>query len=100
MEIEKELKECFKTARKQEEKAIKHKGLIVVKPNKEEAKQYIEKARQELVLCEIYKTKGFDYKLPEEWFYTLYYCALSILSTIGVESRSQKYTALLLEYSF
>jgi len=98
MEIEKELRDCFKIAKKQEEKGIKHKGLMIVEPSKKEAKQYLEKARQELLLCELYKTKGFDYKLPEEWFYTLYYCALSILSTIGVESRSQKYTALLLEY--
>jgi hypothetical protein len=98
MEIEKQLKECFKTAKKNEEKGVKHKGLLVIKSNKEEAKQYLEKARQELLLCELYKTRGFDYKLPEEWFYTLYYCALSILSRIGIESRSQKYTALLLEY--
>jgi hypothetical protein len=72
MEIEKELKECFRIAMKQEKKGVKHKGLLVVKPNKEEAKQYLDKARQELLLCELYKDKGFDYKLPEEWFYTLY----------------------------
>ncbi len=98
MGIEKELRECFRAARKKEDKGIKHKSLLIVNPNKEEAKQYLDKAKQELILCEMYKTKGFDYKLPEEWFYTLYYCALSILSTIGVESRSQKYTALLLDY--
>ncbi len=26
-----------------------------------------------------------SYKIPEEWFYTLYYCALSILAKIGIE---------------
>jgi len=98
MEIEKELKECFKTAKKQEEKGIKHKGLLIIQSDKEESKKYIEKAKQELNLCELYKNGGFDYKLPEEWFYTLYYCGLAILSIIGIESRSQKYTALLLEY--
>lgn len=98
MEIEKELKECFKTAKKQEEKGIKHKGLLIIQSDKEESKKYIEKAKQELKLCELYKNNGFDYKLPEEWFYILYYCGLAILSKIGIESRSQKYTALLLEY--
>ncbi|MBU4069892.1 MAG: hypothetical protein KJ646_02830 [Nanoarchaeota archaeon] len=98
MEIETELKECFKTAKKQEEKGIKHKGLLIIQSDKEESKKYIEKAKQELKLCELYKNKGFDYKLPEEWFYILYYCGLAILSKIGIESRSQKYTALLLEY--
>jgi len=98
MEIEKKLKECFKTAKKQEEKGIKHKGLLLTQSDKEESKKYIEKAKQGLKLCKLYKNGGFDYKLPEEWFYTLYYCGLAILSKIGVESRSQKYTALLLEY--
>jgi hypothetical protein len=98
MDIEKQLNECFKTAKKLEEKGIKHKGLIIVSRNKDEAKKYLEKARKELKLCEFYKENGFDYKLPEEWFYILYYSALSILSMIGVESRSQKYTALFLEY--
>ncbi len=49
-------------------------------------------------LCDFYKQKGFDYKIPEEWFYTLYYCALAILSKFGVESRSQKCTAYFLRY--
>ena len=51
-----------------------------------------------LELCDIYKEKGFDYKIPEEWFYTLYYCALAILSKFGVESRNQKCTAYFLRY--
>ena len=39
-----------------------------------------------------------DYKIPEEWFYSQYYCALAILAKFGVESRSQKCTALFLRY--
>jgi len=97
-ELERALKECFKGAERDEKKGIKHKGLLIKNPNKEEAKEYLEKAKRELELCDLYKEKGFDYKIPEEWFYTLYYCALAILSKFGVESRSQKYTALFLEY--
>lgn len=98
MEIEDKLRECFKTAERNEKEGIKHKGLLARSPNQEEAKGYIDKSKRELELCRLYKEGGFDYKLPEEWFYILYYCALAILAKFGVESRSQKYTALFLKY--
>jgi len=98
-DLKKELKECFKTAVRNELNGIKHKGLLIKKPDIEEAKIYLEKAKRELELCDFYKAKGFDYKLPEEWYYILYYCALAILSKFGIESRSQKYTALFLQYA-
>ncbi len=43
---------------------------------------YITKAKMNLDLCRLYAERGFDYKLPEEWFYTFYYCALAILSIV------------------
>ena len=46
----------------------------------------------------MYKKIRFDYKIPEEWYYSLYYCALAILSKIGVDSRSQRCTAIFLKY--
>ena len=49
--------------------------------------------------CEKYRKEGADYKIPEEWFYTIYYCALAILSKFGIESRSQRCTALFLRYA-
>lgn len=98
MSIESELKECFAQALKEEKKGMKHKGLLIIKPSTEKAKEYIEKAKESLSFCEFYKQKGADYKIPEEWFYTLYYCGLAVLSMFGIESRSQKYTALFLKY--
>ena len=97
-ELEKNLRECFRTAEKDEKKGKKHKGLLLGKPNNKVAEEYIKKAKMELELCEIYKQKGIDYKIAEEWFYALYYCALAILAKFGIETRSQKYTALLLKY--
>jgi uncharacterized protein (UPF0332 family) len=91
-------KECFVNARKAEEKSKKHKGLLLVKPNDKEAEQYIAKAKTNLRTCELFKGKRLDYKIPEEWFYTMYYCALAILAKFGVESRSQKCTALFLKF--
>ncbi|MEI6058679.1 MAG: hypothetical protein WCP89_02810 [archaeon] len=99
MKIEEQLKECLKNSEKAEKSGIKHKGLLLREPNDNDARVYIEKAKRELELCDLYRERGFDYKIPEEWFYTLYYCALAILSKFGIESRSQKYTALFLEYA-
>lgn len=90
--------ECFATAEKDEQKGRKHKGLLFTKLDQEVAKEFIVKAKKNLELCQFYKDKSFDYKIPEEWFYTLYYCALAILVMFGVESRSQRCTALFLKY--
>lgn len=97
-DLKKTLRDCFKTAKKEEEKGRKHKGLLLDKPSDKSAQEYIQKAKMELELCEIYKKREIDYKIAEEWFYALYYCALAILAKFGVETRSQRYTALLLKY--
>ena len=99
MNVSQHMKSCFANAKKDMENGKKHKGLLVVEPNHEQALEYISKAKANLQWCNIYKEKGADYKLPEEWFYTLYYCALAILSEFGIESRSQKCTALFLRYA-
>lgn len=93
------IKDCFASAIKDEKKGRKHKGLLITRPDDEIAKDYLAKAKVNLQLCDLYKEQGFDYKIPEEWFYTLYYCALAILSKFGIESRSQKCTASFLRYA-
>ena len=94
----KEVKDCFSNARNDEKKGKKHKGLLLIKSDEKRAREYLAKAKMNLELCNLYKEKGYEYKIPEEWFYTLYYCALAILSRLGVESRSQKCTAVFLKY--
>jgi hypothetical protein len=98
-ELEEDLAECFRIAERDKSIGKKHKGLMMVKLNFEEARGYIQKAKDSLELCEFYKEKRYDYKIPEEWFYSLYYCALAILSKFGIETRSQRYTALFLRYA-
>jgi len=97
--MKKDIINCFRLAIKDEKKGKKHKGLLVLEPSNEIAEEYLTKAKMNLELCDFYKEKGFDYKIPEEWFYTLYYCALAILSKFGIESRSQKCTAVFLRYA-
>ena len=94
-----EVRDCFASALNDEKKGKKHKGLLITKPDNQMAEKYIKKARLNLELCDLYKERGFDYKIPEEWFYTLYYCALAVLSKFGIESRSQKCTAYFLKYA-
>ena len=96
--IKEPVHDCFMTAEKDEQKGRKHKGLLLTKPDQEEAKGFITKAKKNVELCQFYKEKGFEYKIPEEWFYTLYYCALAILCMFGVESRSQRCTGFFLRY--
>jgi len=97
--LEKKVKGCFENAAMDEKKRKKHKGLILVKPSVENAKNYLDKAKDGLKFCDIYKRAGSDYKILEEWFYCLYYCALAILSKFGIESRSQRCSALFLQYA-
>ena len=96
--MNKRLRECFRNALNDEKKGRKHKGLLIVGKDDKTAEEYIKKAKLNLELCDFYKEKRFDYKIPEEWFYTLYYCALAILSKFGVESRNQRCTASFLRY--
>ena len=90
--------ECFSSAKRDEEKGKKHKGLIFIGKDDKKAEEYVQKAKTNLGICDLYKKQQLDYKIPEEWFYTMYYCALAILAKFGVESRSQKCTALFLRY--
>ena len=94
--IAKEVRDCFVSAIKD---GKKHKGLLITSKDEKKAKEYLAKAKRNLELCNFYREKGFDYKIPEEWFYTLYYCALAVLSKFGIESRSQKCTAAFLRYA-
>ncbi len=96
--METKLKDCFVLARKDEAKGKKHKGLILIQKDDKKAEEYLEKSKTNLKTCELFKSNRLDYKIPEEWFYTLYYCALAILAKFGVESRSQKCTAIFLRY--
>lgn len=96
--MKQEIRDCFKSAIKDEKKGKKHKGLLITKPDNKIAEEYLAKAKKNLELCDIYRKTDHNYKIPEEWFYTLYYCALAILAMFGLESRSQKCTATFLRY--
>ena len=47
------VKDCFKSAIKDEEKGKKHKGLLIVEKNNQKAEEYAKKAKTNLLLCEL-----------------------------------------------
>jgi len=98
MNEKEKVQDCFLSAKKYEESGRKHKGLLVIGRDDKKAEEYVKKAKTNLETCELYKERRLDYKIPEEWFYTLYYCALAILAKFGIESRNQRCTALFLRY--
>jgi hypothetical protein len=69
--MNKKLQECFKSAVKDEQKGKKHKGLLIVALSIEKAKDYLDKARDSLRFCDLYKKERADYKILEEWYYSL-----------------------------
>ena len=69
--MKKEVRDCFVFAKKDEDKGKKHKGLLIAKPDNKIAEEYISKAKINLQLCDLYKSKGYDYKIPEDMIFQL-----------------------------
>lgn len=76
---EKEIEECKKL-----NKRPKHRGLLKINPDLEEAKEHIEKAIHDLEVT--------------EYFYSMYHCFLAIAAKFGYESNNQTCTIALIEY--
>ena len=53
--IKSKVLDCFSNAKKDEEKGKKHKGLLFVGKNDRRAEEYVQKAKTNLEICDIYK---------------------------------------------
>ena len=89
----KELDKC-----KELNKRPKHRGLLEVKPNTEEAKNHLKKAEENLRFTASLDTKEYGYKIVEASFYCIYQCFLSIATKFGYESGNQTCTIALIDY--
>ncbi len=89
----KELEECKKL-----NKRPKHRGLLEVTPNTEEAKNHLKKAEENLRFASSLNVKEYGYKIVESSFYCIYQCFLSIAAKFGYESGNQTCTISLIEY--
>ncbi len=90
---EKELKECRELS-----KRPKHRGLVKVKSNLEEAKNHIAKAEENLELTLSLNKNKFGYMAISSLFYSMYHCFLAIAIKWGYESGNQACTIALIEH--
>ncbi|MEK6924668.1 MAG: hypothetical protein AABW71_00335 [Nanoarchaeota archaeon] len=89
----KELEECKKLG-----KRAKHRGLVKSKPDKQESKNHLKKAEENLEFAIQLDKNKYGYKIIESLFYCIYQCFLSIVAKFGYESANQTCTISLVEY--
>jgi uncharacterized protein (UPF0332 family) len=89
---------CLKKAKKELESFSKHRGLIPIKLNLEEAKNHIAKAEHNFKAIMTFEKAGFSDWSVSAVFYTVYHCFLAIIIRYGYESRNQECTIALIEY--
>lgn len=83
---------------KKQNKQPKHRGLLKVELNMEDAKEHIEKAEREFKVTEYLKKGNFLDHSVGSVFYCMYHCFLAIASKFGYESCNQTCTISLIEY--
>ena len=91
------IKWCLDKAKKEREKGETHKGLVKIKPNKEEALKYIAKAEHNLNAFLYNKEGGFYDWTISMGFYVMYHCCQAIITKFGYESRNQECTLAVIE---
>ena len=89
----KEIEEC-----KKQNNRIKHRGLLKVKPNIEEAKKHLAKAEHNFEGIIKFKQIGFSDWSMSAGFYCIYHCFLAIAAKFGYESGNQTCTISLMRY--
>ena len=89
----KELEECEKL-----KKRPKHRGLVKLNPNIQQAQDHLKKAEENLEFAASLNANKYGYKIIESLFYCIYQCFLSIAINFGYESGNQTCTINLIEY--
>lgn len=92
------VKWCLNKAKKEMEQGIKHRGLVEIEPNLDEAKNHIKKAEHNFKAVVIFEQSGFSDWSVSAVFYTIYHCFLGIITKFGYESKNQECTIALVEY--
>jgi uncharacterized protein (UPF0332 family) len=90
---EKEIEECKRLG-----KRMKHRGLKKIEPKKEEAKDHISKAEENLQFALSLDKNKYGYIAISSLFYCIYHCFLAIATKFGYESGNQTCTVALIEY--
>lgn len=88
----KEIEEC-----KKEGKKLKHRGLLKINPDIDEAAKHIKKAEHNFKAISRFKEIGFSDWSIAAGFYCIYHCFLAIAIKFGYDSRNQTCTIALME---
>ena len=89
----KELEEC-----KRLNKRPKHRGLVNLKPDFQQAQDHLKKAEENLEFANSIDSNKYGYKIIESLFYCMYQCFLSIAYKFGYDSGNQTCTISLIEH--
>jgi uncharacterized protein (UPF0332 family) len=89
---------CLRKAKKEQEEGKKHRGLVNVSPNVEDARKHIDKAEHNLKAISYFNEGGFSDWSMSAAFYCIYHCFLAISVRFGYESRNQECTIALIKH--
>src|SRR3989344_5954079 len=96
-QTEKKVEWCIRKAEKELKEGKKHRGLIKIENNIEEAKKHIDKAEHNLRAISYFNDGRFSDWSMSAVFYCIYHCFLAIALKFGYESRNQECTISLIK---
>jgi len=88
---------CLRKAEKELKEGKKHRGLVKIEPDLEEARKHLAKAEHNFSAINCFDKEGFSDWSISAVFYCIYHCFLAIISKFGYESRNQECTFALIE---
>lgn len=88
---------CLKKAEKELKKEGKHRGLIIITPDKKKSFEHIKKAEHNLNAAIDFSKTGYSDWSASAFFYSIYQCFLAIASKFGYGSGNQECTFALIE---
>jgi len=93
LKAKKEIDECL-----QQGKRVKHRGLLKINANIDDAKKHLFKAEHNLLGITRFKEIGFSDWSMSAGFYCIYHCFLAIAAKFGYESKNQICTIILMRH--
>ena len=94
-QIKNKIKWCLDKAQKELTSTGRHRGLVLINPDKAKASEYIKKAEHYIEATLFLKDKFSDISATTT-FYSIYHSLLAILAKFGYESRNQECTFALI----
>lgn len=95
-QLDKKIKWCLDKAQRELKLQQKHRGLVKITPNIDEAKKHLAKAEHNFRAVLNFENTFPDWSVSAA-FYTIYHCFLAIITKFGYESRNQECTVALMK---